>query len=261
MMAQTTYKERVAKQFSKHAQHYDDIAQIQLEIGFDAVQQIHYNGGLALDIGSGTGRLTSLLCNHFDQVVGVDISPGMVSFAQQKYAQAKHLQFIHGDAEALPVDENSVDFVFSSMTLQWCNPLNKSLCEVMRVLRPGGQALLVIMGQNSMHELRSSWAEIDPHPRVNQFATPMHLLEQAREVGFTVYVEQKNYVSWHADISHLLNSIRQVGASSVSNNHPGQPLTRHRLMQLASVYSEKFASNGQLPLTYNLIYLTLTKDL
>lgn len=260
MMVTSTRKEQIAKQFSKHAHHYDDVAQIQSDIGFDALQQVIVKGRRAIDIGSGTGRLTALLLNQFENVKGVDLSPGMVTFAQHKYEQLSHLQFLQGDAENLPIQSESVDFVFSCMTLQWCNPIAKSLAEVYRVLEPGGQAMLVIMCKDSMHELRSAWGEIDSHPRVNQFAGAEDLIHEAQLAGFTVISEQKRYVSWHSDIHHLLNSIRHVGASVVSNSKIGQPLTRQTLLQLESVYSKNFAQQGQLPLTYDLAYLRLSKN-
>lgn len=261
MMAVLSQKERLAKQFSKYASNYDEVAQVQSDIGFDAIQDIKSEGKVALDIGSGTGRLTSLLQPRFEQVTGVDLSPGMVAYASQKYTNVQNLQFMQGDAEALPIVKSSVDFVFSSMTLQWCNPINKSLDEIMRVLRPGGQALLVVMCEGSMDELRSAWAHIDPNPRVNQFASVEHLTQQAKQIGFGVEASRKSYKSWHNDIAHLLNSIRQIGAGVVANSHPGKPLTRQTLMQLESVYSQQFAQQNRLPLTYNLIHLNLTKIL
>src|SRR6185437_13046027 len=56
-----------------------------------------------------------------------------------------------------------------SLMLQWCEPLDAALAEVRRVLRPDGFFAFSTFGPDTLHELRSAWAEADDFNHVNAF--------------------------------------------------------------------------------------------
>ena len=63
----------------------------------------------------------------------------------------------------------SVDLVFCSLMLQWCEPLDAAFGEVRRVLKPGGFFAFSTFGPATLSELRSAWAQADGHNHVNHF--------------------------------------------------------------------------------------------
>jgi trans-aconitate 2-methyltransferase len=71
-----------------------------------------------LDIGSGDGSITSHIAKHHPQakVMGLDLSPKMVSFAKDTYLSQSNLSFTLGDAQKLTF-ENEFDAVTSFSTL------------------------------------------------------------------------------------------------------------------------------------------------
>lgn len=72
----------------------------------------------ALDFGCGVGRLTQALAAHFDEVIGVDISPTMVEKARE-YDKTGKCQFIVNTLPTIPaVAPGTVDLVYSRIVLQ-----------------------------------------------------------------------------------------------------------------------------------------------
>jgi ubiquinone/menaquinone biosynthesis C-methylase UbiE len=114
--------------------------------------------GTALDFGCGVGRLSQALADHFDSVTGIDISEEMLALARsynRHGARVRYLHNPHPDLRLLP--DNTLDFVFSLITLQHMEPAyaRAYIAEFVRVAAPGG----VIFFQ-----LPSTTAP-PPHPR------------------------------------------------------------------------------------------------
>jgi SAM-dependent methyltransferase len=104
---------------------------------------------VALEIGSGLGRVCLALADRFDRVVGVDISPEMVQRASELVPDPR-VSFRVGDGASLQgIDDASVDLVLSFTVFQHIpriDVIERYLEEAGRVLRPGG--LLVFQWNN-----------------------------------------------------------------------------------------------------------------
>jgi SAM-dependent methyltransferase len=99
--------------------------------------------GLALDFGSGAGRLTRALAVHFDHVIGIDVSASMVAAAKRLNADVGNAEFrVNASPRLEGVADASVDFVFSHITLQHIPAALAAgyVGEFFRVLAPGGAA-------------------------------------------------------------------------------------------------------------------------
>ncbi len=98
----------------------------------------------ALDVGSGTGFLSSLLDDMGFDVTGLDLSRGMLVQAREVLLQKRQYpDLFQGDAEALPFRSSCFDIV-ASRHLLWTLPdPGKALAEWVRVLRPGGRILVI----------------------------------------------------------------------------------------------------------------------
>jgi SAM-dependent methyltransferase len=95
---------------------------------------------LAVDFGSGVGRLAVPLCDHFDRVVGVDPSPTMRSLAAG-IAGERPCSFV---ADLDGVDDAAADLVLSSLVLQHltADQLPSVFAGIRRVLADDGIAVL-----------------------------------------------------------------------------------------------------------------------
>ena len=95
-----------------------------------------------LDLGCGTGRFSQGLATRFGaEVVGVDPSQKMLAIARGKPHEAR-VRYVEGRAEAIPLEAESVDMVFTSMTFHHFTDRALAASECRRVLRPGGVLLV-----------------------------------------------------------------------------------------------------------------------
>jgi len=93
-----------------------------------------------LDVGCGTGVLTEeIAARTRGQVVGLDIDPDMVAYAQGRGGRATYRR---GDAHHLPFEANYFDIVHCHFLLMWCRDPHRAAQEMVRVARPGGAVLV-----------------------------------------------------------------------------------------------------------------------
>jgi SAM-dependent methyltransferase len=92
-----------------------------------------------LDLGAGTGKLTTRLVERGLDVVAVDPIPEMLDVLRRSLPDTPALL---GTAEEIPLADNSVDAVLVAQAWHWFNPA-QAIPEVARVLRPGGRLGLV----------------------------------------------------------------------------------------------------------------------
>lgn len=106
-------------------------------------------GDKVLDIACGTGFGARLMVDHGAEVVGVDIDLGTIELARQRHGDVA--EFRHGNAERIPLDDDTVDVVVSMATIEHVPDDVAFVREIQRVLRPGGR-FIAYTPQNRMGE-------------------------------------------------------------------------------------------------------------
>lgn len=104
-----------------------------------------------LEIGCGTGLLMTRLKDHVAELVGVDLSPGML-----EHARARGLDVHESGANALPFEDESFDLAYSFKVLPHVQEIDGALAECSRVLKPGGTAILEFYNPTSVRGLRKA---------------------------------------------------------------------------------------------------------
>jgi arsenite methyltransferase len=103
-------------------------------------------GGIALDVGCGTGSVTASLARAAGPdglALGVDISEPMLARAVRAEA-GPQIGFLRADAQRLPLRDETVDAVISVAVLQLIPDPVAALAEMARVLRPGGRLAVMV---------------------------------------------------------------------------------------------------------------------
>lgn len=275
-------KQRIATGFTRAASRYDQQAQVQRDIAREALALFAEDcasgaqaGGTLLDLGCGTGRETAMLRPFATRIYALDLSFGMLEYAQQQAPTANSntldtaangdggevhkTVWVHGDFDQLPLLDNSVDRAFSSMALQWSGQPRRFFNELYRVLQPAGRAVLAIMAAGSLAELRQSWRALDRQPHINQLHSAELYRDWAGSAGFAVHLQQRSFTSLHPDVRSVMHSIKDVGAGVRTHTGANSPLTRAQLTRMQAVYIQQFGVNGKLPLTYQVGFLQLIK--
>jgi trans-aconitate methyltransferase len=103
-------------------------------------------GERILDLGCGTGHLTSRIVESGAQVVGVDASPDMIGQARQNFPK---LTFSLQDAAALTY-QNEFDAIFSNAALHWMLDPSLVAASLSRALRPGGRLVAEMGGKGNI---------------------------------------------------------------------------------------------------------------
>lgn len=101
-------------------------------------------GETVLDIGSGGGIDVFLAANRVrptGHVIGVDMTPAMLKRSRESAVKNGYTQveFRQGDAENLPVEDDSVDVVISNCVINLTEDKSQAFQEIYRVLKPGGR--------------------------------------------------------------------------------------------------------------------------
>jgi SAM-dependent methyltransferase len=99
-------------------------------------------GGIAVDVGCGTGRALRWLREAVGDaglVVGVDVTPEMLAEAARRRRGGPTASLLLADAERLPIPSQTVDAVFAAGLLPHLAEPRAGLAELARVCRPGGR--------------------------------------------------------------------------------------------------------------------------
>ena len=148
-------KDQVARMFDGISGRYDLLNRL-LSMGIDvrwrrvALRMLREQGQpkRVLDVATGTADLALALAADLPQaeVIGVDISEGMLEVGRQKVERNglhARIRLDQADAENLPFEDNSFDAVTVAFGVRNFENLDNGLRELQRVLRPGGHLMVL----------------------------------------------------------------------------------------------------------------------
>lgn len=95
------------------------------------------------DLGCGTGQTSAALAGYVRQVIGVDNSPAMLKAAQKRIDQLSNVELLRGDLTAIPIEDGTCDTALLILVLTYVPDPAAVLKEVLRILKPAGQAVIV----------------------------------------------------------------------------------------------------------------------
>jgi ubiquinone/menaquinone biosynthesis C-methylase UbiE/DNA-binding transcriptional ArsR family regulator len=113
------------------------------------------------DLGSGEGLLSELLARRAKRVIAVDNSEKMVAFGAEKAKKngLKNLEFRLGELESPPISPQSVDLVVLSQALHHAETPANALASAQRILRPGGQIMLLDLLEHDFEKARELYGD------------------------------------------------------------------------------------------------------
>jgi ubiquinone/menaquinone biosynthesis C-methylase UbiE len=103
--------------------------------------------GRVLEIGAGSGVNVPFYSPSAANVLALDPSPGLLALARKGTSRNQNVTWIEGTAEAIPLDDHSIDTVLTTWTLCSIRDVERALNEVRRVLKPSGRLLFVEHGR------------------------------------------------------------------------------------------------------------------
>jgi SAM-dependent methyltransferase len=162
-------------------------------------------GAVVLDLAAGTGKLTGALVARGLKVLAVDPSSEMLA---QLRTALPDLEVREGTAEAIPLEDATVDAVTVAQAFHWFEP-QPALREIHRVLRPnGGLALFWNLRMND-DPVQVAWEEIvrDAKASVRDRETLGEPAEIARSGLFGPLEELEDRWTQHLGVDEFVNLV------------------------------------------------------
>ena len=260
----TLDKARVRASFDRAARSYDAAAILQKEVRERMLARLDYikvAPQTILDAGAGTGHASRALAARYSgsHVVKLDLALGMLR--QSATPEPWWRRFVRqpqvavcGDIEQLPLASGSVDMIWSSLAIQWCNDLDAAFSGMARVLGSDGLLMFSTFGPDTLKELRSATAVDPDHVHVSRFIDMHDIGDALVRNGFTAPVlDVEHFVMTYDDVLGVMRDLKAIGAHNAAQGRRRGLEGKGFLRQLTERY-ERFRENGKLPATFEVVY-------
>jgi len=255
-------KLKVARSFGDAAATYDRYAHLQRDIAEKLLLELNSVGaGQVLDLGSGTGHCAEEILSRFPsaEIASLDIAEDMLVYAKNEKAHVGKA-WVCGDAEELPFRNDSFDLIVSNLTMQWCHNPEHIFFELLRVLKPGGKALLSTLAENTLFELKESWARVDDFVHVNYFLSVDAIGSALSEQTFAhkqLSNSQEKY--YYESLKTLSDELKGIGASNLNAGQDNGLTGKSKVRKLKSELEQHRETGKGIPVTYDLVLISLVK--
>ena len=252
-------KASARRSFDRAADSYDGAAVLQREMADRMLERLDYirlDPRLVLDLGAGTGYAIDGLQKRYRKarVLALDFAPAMLRQARGRGSWLNRPRCVCADVESLPLADASLDLIFSNATLQWCNDIQRTFGECLRVLRPGGLLMFTTFGPDTLWELRDAWAAADGHSHVSPFLD-MHdvgdALVRARFADSVIDAERLTLT--YPKARDLMRDLKVLGAHNSTSGRSRGLTGRQRLAAVERAY-EVHRRDECLPATYEVVH-------
>ena len=153
--------------------------------------------GRVLEVGIGSGLNLPFYGDKVAQIIGLEPSPTLLGMANEAARKSQiPLRLVEGTAEAIPIEDQSVDAVVTTWTMCSIPEIQSALREMRRVLRPGGRLLFVEHGRAPEPSVR--WWQDHLTPAWRHLSGGCHLNraidELIQNAGFRIERLDKGYM-------------------------------------------------------------------
>jgi ubiquinone/menaquinone biosynthesis C-methylase UbiE len=159
-MAKEVRHSSVIQCYSEHAGQYDSLRNLSSCWGQATAQalstiNLRSSDELVVEVGCGTGTaLREVVAKSSPRVrfIGIDPADNMLARASGNLRMFANVSLRNGRFEELPIDSQSVDYLFSMFAFHWTTELARSVSELARVLKSNGAMDVVFAGRHTGRE-------------------------------------------------------------------------------------------------------------
>jgi malonyl-CoA O-methyltransferase len=254
----TVDKKRIQKNFDGKADRYESCAILQKEVCqrmLERLDLVALQPNVIVDCGAGTGWGVQGLMQRYKKanVIAVDISLPMLQQSRRKGGWLRKPGLLCADAEALPLQDESVDLVFSNLMLQWCDA-QQVFSEFKRILKPGGLLMFSTFGTDTLKELKASWRAVDDDLHVNEFADMHDLGDALLQTGLAEPVMDMDVITLtYKDALSVMTDLKSIGANTALNKSNKGLMTPEKIRKVIEAY-EEFRRDDLIPASFEVVF-------
>jgi ubiquinone/menaquinone biosynthesis C-methylase UbiE len=203
---------RVADIYDRTAAFYDSVvAELQASAKLAAIEALdRRRGERFLEVGSGTGWVFARIvaASGSEAALGLDVALGMIEVARRRLQEEADIgtaPLMLGDTTALPFAEGAFDCLLITYTLEVLptNAILPALRECLRVLRPGGRAVVLDLtpGEGDDAAMTSDWQRrFATDPEAFGGARPLQASSLMRAAGFADVTRRYVGPEWPSEV-------------------------------------------------------------
>jgi SAM-dependent methyltransferase len=166
--------------------------------------------------------------------------------------------------ETLPFEPGSHDLVLSLLSLQETNDVPGALIQMRQTLRPDGLLLAVMLGGETLKELRFALTQAETEiyggasPRVLPFADVRAAGALLQRTGFALPVTDVETLTVRYDhLWALMRDLRGMGAQNALTSRSRKPVRRRFFERAAEIYAREFSdADGRVRATFSFVSLS-----
>ena len=237
----SSWKNKVIRNFERYAPQYDDHADIQKQIAASLVADLPERADDILEIGCGTGLLTSFLAEKYrtSKLHITDISGVMLERTLLKINHPRISSSVL-DAETGKTGRH-YDLIVGNMVCHWFEDLRKGLRNLSAMLNEGGRIFLTLPGPESFREWREALGKLSFPCSFLDFSVPQGVYRRDRLLQPVKHAYD------------FLQSVKKTGASSSRSGF--RPLDIQDLKAACEAFDTKRATE----VTWDILFLQITK--
>lgn len=110
-----------------------------------------------VDLGTGTGRMLEIFADRVKRGSGIDNNSQMLKVARSNLAAHAHMAVRQGDLNAAPLESGIADLVSLHQVLHYLDDPQAAVTEAARLLRSGGQLLIVDYENHELEDFRTQY--------------------------------------------------------------------------------------------------------
>ena len=154
-----------------------------------------------LEVACGSGIGLGYLAKKARRVVGGDIDPAVLRYAEQHYAARPSIELRQFGAETIPYDDASFDLVLLYEAIYYLDDVDAFVREARRVVRPGGALVIVTVNPE--------WSEFNPSPFSKHYLNAAEMRALLSRHGFTPQLLGA-FTSGRSAVGAIVGIIRRI---------------------------------------------------